>query len=77
MKLNFAGYEVEIKAKTKYHSKSNKRDAMDLLNSISIWALEAAEYNRSRGANASADFCDEVSTEIYKALKAAGCYENI
>lgn len=76
MKLNFAGYEVEIKAKREYHSRANKDDVMNLLNSISIWALEAAEHNRSRGANASAEHCDQVSEEIYEALKAAGCYKN-
>lgn len=77
MKLNFAGYEVEIKARDNYNDRANKRDTMTLLNSICIWAKEAAEYNRSIGAPASADFCDEAGKEIYDALNAAGLYKNI
>lgn len=74
MKITMNGYEVEIKARASYNSKANKQDTMDLLNSISIWVMEAANDPTNKSIK---NYLEGVSNEIYEQLKAAGAYKNI
>lgn len=74
MKLTFNGYEVEIKAKANYHSRANKQDTMNLLNSISIWVMEAGKLDENKDIS---HIYERISNEIYKQLDANGCYDNL
>lgn len=76
MKIRIDGYEVEIKAKATWgdRTKANKQDTMDLLNRISIWAMEAAGNPKNNGIK---DLLEKTSNEIYGQLEAAGAYENL
>lgn len=47
------------------------------LNSISIALMEAAQLDRKRGLEASANIRDRQSNQIYNALKATGFYKNL
>lgn len=73
MKLTFDGFEVEIKAK-RGGSRANKKDTMDMLNRISIWASMASKMYESQGYPANAEAAEKAADEIFYALKAAGCY---
>lgn len=76
MTIEIDNYKVEIKVKAVYSEKANKEDTMNLLNSISIWAFEAAnEYDRT-GAHALAKRARKASREIYKILETKGCYKD-
>lgn len=46
-----------------------------LLNTISIWAMEAANHYRSIGANALADLASDSQKEIYTQLERLGLYK--
>ena len=49
----------------------------EVLNMISLWASQAAERNTLKGYEGLADEADKAASTIYKALKAAGLYENL
>ena len=75
MKLTINEYEVEIKVKRGGADRASKMDTMQFLNSVSIWAMEAAKQMRTTGAPALAEEFDGASTEIYNFLKGAGLYK--
>ncbi len=70
MKLNFNGFEVEIKAKGVYGTRYNKKDAMAVLNMISIMAQESAKVSGMKS-------WEKLGKEIYDVLLENGCYDNI
>lgn len=49
----------------------------DVLNYLSIICTQAEEYNKSRGYNASAEECKEVSYDLYNVLKEVGFYNDL
>ncbi len=75
MKLMINGYEVEIKARATWSKRATKLDAMHFLNSISILAFEAAEYNRMKFGEDCGKYADRISDEIFEVLKANGLYK--
>ena len=75
MRLTVNEYEVEIKVKRGGAARVNKMDTMQFLNSVSIWAMEAAKQMRTTGAPALAEEFDDASNEIYHFLKDAGLYK--
>lgn len=77
MRLTINGAEVEIKVKGKYSSRANKQDTMFFLNTLSIWASEAANHYRYEGAEALEKDARTCGMDIYNALDAAGLYNGI
>ena len=78
MKLMIGEYEVEIKAKdTRFNSRCNLDDTMNLLNTLSIYASEARNYYRTTNADALAKMADTYGRDIYTALNEKGCYKNV
>lgn len=75
MKINFNGYEVEIKAKHIGERRCSKESAMYVLNQITLWVINAEKYYNMEGYNALAKNAKESSDEIYRTLKANGFYE--
>lgn len=75
MKFKLDCYNVEMKAR--FNIGTSEDNTMGLLNEISIVYHLAAERERMRGGNASANAYEKRSEEIYNALKAAGHYDNI
>ena len=73
MKVQFDGYEVEIKVKTTFESKASKRSAMALLNTIGILYREAAAH-RKELLGREATYYTEAADEIYEALEAEGYF---
>ncbi len=69
MKINFDGFEVEIKAKGLYGNRFNKRDTMSVLNTISIMAFESSKVNGMKS-------WDKIGKEIYNVLRENNCYNN-
>lgn len=77
MKIQFDGYEVEIKAKYTWQNKANQEVTMALLNTISILYREAAEHRKEQlGSRTAADYYIKPADEIYEVLKDAGYYNN-
>lgn len=78
MKLVIGDYEIDIKARNVNGLPGyTKEDAMSFLNSVSIWAHEAAEMNKLRGCYATAGTGDRASDDIYNALDARGYYKGL
>ena len=75
MKFKLDCYNVEMKAR--FNIGTPEDNTMGLLNEISIVYRLAAERERMRGANASANAYEARSNEIYNALKATGYYGNL
>lgn len=75
MKITINDYEIEIKARKPLGGKFNKKDTMDLLNLISLYASEAARQWDAEGADALAEMAQDDSDMIYKALDANGLYK--
>ena len=46
-----------------------------LLNVISIWASESANWNKEHGYEPLSESYEEISNQIYKELKALGVYD--
>lgn len=70
MKLEFGGYEVEIKAKFKSNKKNSKEAVMYLLNNISLAYFDAAQYYSKKGFTASAEMNKKKWREIVDAIEA-------
>lgn len=50
--------------------------SVSLLNTISIWASEAADYYNKRGVNGLGNSARQASQEIFKQLEAIGLYKD-
>ena len=75
IKTNIHGLTIEIKAKGLHkQDRNNRDDVFSFLNTMSIYAHEAAEYNRAIGHPASADEADTFADILYYTLKDAGWY---
>lgn len=77
MKLTINGYEVEIKAKANYNSRANKLDTMHFLNTLSIWASEAARTYRMERCESLEKNANKAADDIYTVLSAAGLYKGL
>ena len=77
MKLTVNEFEIEIKAKARWNSKANKEDAMNILNRMSIWASEAAQYNNKLGHTGLAEEWEQAASQIYEYLKINGAYKGL
>lgn len=74
---NIFDLTIDIKARgLNNRDRNNQKDTFAFLNTISIYAQEAAKYNRSIGADASATQADEFSDLLYQLLKDAGYYKH-
>lgn len=77
MKTNLCGLEVEIKAKgLDNRNRFNKEDTATFINFLSIFAYEAKERYRERGANALAGLADEFADALYNLLDSEGFYDS-
>ena len=75
MKFHIDNYEIDIKAKGLCNeTRNNKEDVMYFMNFVSLLAINAAENYRNTGGIALAEQAEKCSNEIYKQLKAMGCY---
>ena len=74
MKIQFDGYEVEIKAKNT--ERYNTQDTMYLLNEISIWAHEASERYKTLGLCGLSDRAQKSADDIYNILNELHFYDN-
>ena len=75
MKIKIGSYDVEITATNRYAKEDC--DEMYLLNKISIWASEAALYNKYVfGDDDISDVYEHVSHEIFLQLLDAGFYDS-
>lgn len=76
MKLIIGEYEVEIKAKdTRFNSRCNLEDTMNLLNTLSIFASEARDHYNMNNYDGLAKKAGKYSVDIYTALNEKGCYK--
>ena len=76
IQTNLCGLEVEIKAKgLESRKRFNKEDTQVFLNYMSIFAYEAAERYRERGASALAKQASEFAQSLYDMLDADGWYD--
>lgn len=76
MTIMIDGFEVEIKARGFGKERYNKADTMYLLNTISLWAGEAAEKWSREGSEAIAKDARHNSNAIYKFLEGKGLYKD-
>lgn len=77
IKTNLCGLEVEIKAKgLEKEKRFNKEDTQTFLNYMSIFAYEAAERYRERGANTLAKQASEFAQSLYQLLDEEGYYDS-
>lgn len=74
MKLEFGGYEVEIKAKFKGDKKNSKEAVLYLLNNIGLAYLDASQYYNKKGYTASAEMNEKTWREIVDAIDAEKFY---
>ena len=77
MRFTFDGYEIEIKAKNEYSQKFNKADTVSILNSLSIYAGEAATRYEQIGMAALGQRAREFADTTYNLLDAAGAYKDL
>ena len=72
------GLTVEIKAKGLYNTdRYNKEDTCAFINSLIIFAREAAELNAQYAHFASAEEAREFAEELHKQLVEIGYYEGV
>ena len=65
MKVNFMGYEIEIKAKNGiFNNRYNKKDTLAAINAICCLMIDSADKARMNAANANARG-DKESEKIY------------
>lgn len=74
MKLKIGRYEVEVFARELGNEYQNEKDALYFLNSVSIWASDAAALNRQQGYDGLAHSYMVSSKDIFKALEEKGLY---
>lgn len=93
MRFIVDGYEIEIKARDTFHSRFNKDDTLDFLNTVCIWMSEAAKYKNFENKNDSGYYTDKpeaietskacagylrrASDELFDQLKEAGAYDRL
>ncbi|MBQ1524746.1 MAG: hypothetical protein IIZ55_06395 [Firmicutes bacterium] len=75
MKLNIAGYEVELTARGRYSDQARDEDTRYFLNQLSIWADEAAENLNRKGSDVLGRIAQDAGEDIYQELKATGFYD--
>lgn len=77
MKMTIAGYEVDIKVKSRYENRANKEALGYFLNYVSLLALEAKMKWRSEGYNALANKAGRWNDDINAELAKMRVFENI
>lgn len=74
MTLEMELFTVEIKAKHLGSNRMNKADTEWFLNTLSIYASEAAKSFERDNLKALAEEAKQISDDIYNTLKTAGVY---
>lgn len=78
MKLKAGNYAIDIKAKNvNFSERNNLMDAISFLNMASIAFQKAADAYKADGREFIACDFEQISNDIYAALKAAGAYKDI
>lgn len=78
MKLKAYNYEIDIKAKNvTFSERNNLMDAISFLNMASIAFQKAADAYKADGREFIASDFEQISNDIYAALKAAGAYKDV
>lgn len=77
IKTNIHDLTIEIKAKGLYNkNRYNKGDTYAFLNTISIFAAEAAKKYYAEGSDSLGEEAEEFADQLYNLLKDAGQYDN-
>ncbi len=77
IQTNLCGLEIEVKAKgLENRNRFNKEDTYTFLNYLSIFAYEAKERYKERGANALAKQADEFAQLLYDVCDKEGFYDS-
>ena len=69
MKINYDGYEIEIKAKRTNKARANKEDTNSIMNLLSIYAHMASERFNETGCPGLSAWAEKLSEEIHKTLE--------
>ena len=78
MKLKAGNYAIDIKVKNvNFSERNNLMDAISFLNMASIAFQKAADAYKADGREFIASDFEQISNDIYAALKAAGAYKDI
>ena len=78
MKLKTGNYAIDIKAKNvTFSERNNAVDVISFLNMASIAFQKAADAYKADGKEFIASDFEQISNDIYAALKAAGAYKDI
>lgn len=78
MKLKAGNYAIDFKAKNiTFSERNNLMDTISFLNMASIAFQKAADSYKADGKEFIASDFEEISNDIYAALKAAGAYKDI
>lgn len=77
MKLTIGNYEVDIRARYKGAQHAERWATLAFLNSVSLWAYEAGEYNKLLHCNATAKVANDAHLDVYNALDARGYYKGL
>ena len=78
MKLKTGNYAIDIKVQNvNFSGRSNLMDTISFLNMASIAFQKAADAYKADGKEFIASDFEEISDDIYAALKAAGAYKDI
>ena len=75
MKITWNNNEIEIRVKNEYNDKATKQDTMQFINQLLIWSYEAAETNKRRGFDMSAENAMSFNKEVYQQLEKKGFYD--
>ena len=75
MTLTINGKKVEMNCLEHDSIKENEIELLFLLNTISIAFRECALWNEEQGYEGCDKVADEISTEIYRQVKATGFYD--
>lgn len=75
MKMTIDDFEIDIKVKGKWSKKANKQDLIYFLNTMSLFAFEASEYNRMIGNNSITNESNKYHQEMYDILDKMGAFD--
>lgn len=69
MKLIINGDTVEIRVKSKYSERANKKDTLYFLNDLGLFAYEAKEHYKILGLHGAEMEAKQAADDIYNYLK--------
>lgn len=76
MRFTINGYTVDIKAKTCYEERMNRKALLSFCNMLAIICREASNSYKMRNVNAIADMTEKMANKFHEIVEQNGGYEH-